>query len=271
MGKKQSRVLKQLLAGQIPTIPSSLNRWFPAVLIATMMALSTVVVAAELPQQTKPNLAVAAVSTESAPVHGNSLASLQNNPVKVPLEDSALQGGAIKISQRIRRKDLWQEVQKRLPDLPLENNYTSSITGDLSETNTLIRRMIEYHNFRKGRSPRSRFDWKLTLADYLGLHDVIVADTYPGVNKLKINPINGDMTAVQAMNREQRNQLVNTLVSLYDPRIPAEFFTPASTTNSTTQEETSDPSQPPANPSPIQSSPPPLAEPGSADLLRPRS
>lgn len=255
MGKQQSRFLQQLLAGQMPPLPSQLNRWLSAVTIATMMALSTVVVAAEFPQQPRQKLTFEAIEPASRTASGATHKRQESAP---------------RISQRIRRKDIWQEVQKRLPDLPLENTYISSITGDINETSTLIRRMIEYHNFRKGRSPRSRFDWKLTLADYLGLYDVIVAETYPGNNKLKTNPMAGDMAAIQAMNREQRNQLINTLVSLYDPRIPAAFFSPAAP-SPTIQPEPSKPSEPAVNPAPSQPSPPPLAEPGAADLLRPRS
>ena len=210
------------------------------------MAVSTIVVAAELPQSSPDKY-----SKPSQYSHPNQAESIQ-------------------ISQRIRRKDIWQEVQKQLPDLPLENQYISSATGEVSESNTLVQRMIEYHNFRKGRSPQSRFDWKMTLADYLGINEVMVIETYPGKGKLKTNPIEGDRAAIRAMDRQQRQQLVNTIVSLYNPRIPAAFFDPAPVSVETAPAAA--PVQtPPAVEAPSRPSLPPLAEPGAADLLRPRT
>ncbi len=203
-----------------------------------MMAISTVVVAAELPHITP----------------------------KAPSREA----NSLQVSQRSRRQDIWQEVQEQLPNLPLENQYISSVTGEVSESNTLVRRMIEYHNFRKGRSPRSRFDWKLTLADYLGIHEVMRESTYPSIGKLTTNPIAGDRAAVRAMDRQQREQLINTIVSLYDPRIPAAFFEPAPPQEET--EPAPEPIQPnrPVEETSPRPAPPPLAEPGAADLLRPR-
>ncbi len=242
MGKPYKSFLKRSQTGHPPTFPPLLNRWLSAIIIATMMAISTVVVAAELPP-------TSSQANRSNPSHSNS----------------------IQISQRIRRKNIWQEVQKQLPDLPQENHYISNLTGKISESNTLVRRMIEYHNFRKGRSPRSRFDWKLTLADYLDIHEVILADNYPGTRKLKTNPITGDKAAIQALDRQQRQQLVNTIVSLYDPRIPAAFFDPATPTELAPAQEPGEPTPPTIEAAPTRPTPPPLAEPGAADLLRPRT
>jgi len=217
--------------------------WLSAGIVATMMAISTVVVAAELPQRSPSSF------DEPPPARTES----------------------IQISQRrIRRKDIWREVQKQLPELPLENQYISSETGDINESNTLVRRMIEYHNFRKGRAPSSRFDWKLTLADYLGLHEVMSAENYPSARRLRTNPLVGDRTAIQSLNRQQRQQLINTLVSLYDPRIPAAFFTSPTSVEAIPTAEPSPP-LPPIETSPTQPSPPPLSGPGAADLLRPRN
>lgn len=242
MGTAPKLFLTRSRTGHPPTLPTRLNRWLSATLIATMMAVSTVVVAAELPQSTpKP-------------------------PARLSQPES------IQISQRLRRKDIWQEIQKQLPDLPLENQYVSSVTGEISESNTLVQRMIEYHNFRKGRSPRSRFDWKLTLADYLGINEVMRTSTYPSTEKLKTNPIAGDQAAIRAMDRQQRQQLVNTIVSLYDPSIPAAFFDPAAPVAVETAPAPAPvPTAPAVETPPRPSSPPPLAEPGAADLLRPRT
>ncbi len=241
MGKPQKLFLTRSQTGRQPSFTHHINRWLSATLIATMMAVSTIVVAAELPR-----------SSQEQEIHASHPTSIQ-------------------LSQRIRRQDLWQEVQKQLPDLPLENQYVSSVTGEVSESNTLVRRMIEYHNFRKGRSPRSRFDWKLTLADYLGIHEVMVEDTYPGVSKLKANPIEGDRAVIQSMDRQQRQQLINTIVSLYDPSIPSTFFDPETPPELDPALEPVEPTLPTVEAAPTRPTPPPLAEPGAADLLRPRT
>lgn len=241
MGKPQKSFLTRSRTATPPSLTNQLNRWLSAAIIATMMAISTIVVAAELPPS--------APATYNQTNHTNS----------------------IQISQRTRRKDIWQEVQNQLPDLPLENQYTSSSTGEISDSNTLVRRMIEYHNFRQGRSPRSRFDWKLTLADYLGINEVMVASTYPGIAQLTTNPITGDRAAIRAMDRQQREQLVNTLVSLYNPSIPAAFFDSAAPAEAAPSPALA-PTAPTVEEAPARPSvPPPLAEPGAADLLRPRT
>ncbi|NJN31127.1 MAG: hypothetical protein HC824_12360 [Synechococcales cyanobacterium RM1_1_8] len=130
-------------------------------------------------------------------------------------------------SRRIRRADIWQEVYRQLPDLPREDQAMDQASGQTSSgTHTLVGRLIEYHNFRKGRSPISRFDWKLTLADYLGLHEPLVAAVYPGATTLRQNPMAGDVAAIATLSRQQRDQLINSLVSLYNPTIPTDFFTP---------------------------------------------
>jgi hypothetical protein len=40
---------------------------------------------------------------------------------------------------------------------------------------------------------------------------------YPGREVLRENPLVGDQKAIQQLNREQRDVLVNTLVSLFNP------------------------------------------------------
>ena len=117
---------------------------------------------------------------------------------------------------QVRTQDAWKFVYEKLPNLPIENNYISQETGKVDPTNTLVGRLIRYHVFVKGRPPNYRFDWKLSLADYLGATpDYLVEDVYPGKDVLRSNPMEGDRTAIQSLNRVQRDALVQALVDVF--------------------------------------------------------
>jgi hypothetical protein len=118
--------------------------------------------------------------------------------------------------REVRIQDAWKFVYERLPDLPIENNYISKETGKVDPNNTLVGRLIRYHVFVKGRPPNYRFDWKLSLADYLGATpDYLVESVYPGSDVLRENPIERDRAAIQALNRAQRDALVQALVDVF--------------------------------------------------------
>ena len=118
--------------------------------------------------------------------------------------------------QPVRAQDAWKFVYERLPDLPIENNYISKETGKVDPNNTLVGRLIRYHVFVKGRPPNYRFDWKLSLADYLGATpDYLVESVYPGNDVLRSNPMEADRTAIQSLNRIQRDALVQALVDVF--------------------------------------------------------
>lgn len=161
-------------------------------------------------------------------------------------------------SSRVRPQDVWRVVYQRLPYLPLENNYINKETGKVSPDNTLIARLIRYHVFVKNRPVFFRIDWKLTLADYLGVNEPIAESTYPGSDTLQTNPIEADITAIQRLNRAQRDDLVNILVSIFNPNSP-ELVDRLPTNRTNTN------SVPPATPT---NSPPPLPQPGDANLLK---
>ncbi|TAF04139.1 MAG: hypothetical protein EAZ77_16115 [Nostocales cyanobacterium] len=120
------------------------------------------------------------------------------------------------VAQRISPSDVWQLVVQKLPDLPKENQYSSKDTGRIAENNTLASRLIRYHIYIKGRSPIYRLDWKLTLADYLGANETIYEESYPGNDSLKQNPLDGDRTAISKLTRNQRNNLVQVLVDIFN-------------------------------------------------------
>lgn len=118
--------------------------------------------------------------------------------------------------QQLRVQDAWKFVYEKLPDLPIENNYISKETGKVDPNNTLVGRLIRYHVFVKGRPPNYRFDWKLSLADYLGATpDYLVEGVYPGKDVLRENPMERDRAAIQSLNRKQRDALVQALVDVF--------------------------------------------------------
>lgn len=118
--------------------------------------------------------------------------------------------------QQLRVQDAWKLVYEKLPDFPIANNYISKETGKVDPNNTLVGRLIRYHVFVKGRPPNYRFDWKLSLADYLGVTpDYLVESVYPGNDVLRSNPMEGDRAAIQGLNRSQRDALVQALVDVF--------------------------------------------------------
>jgi hypothetical protein len=118
--------------------------------------------------------------------------------------------------QQLRVQDAWKFVYEKLPDFPIANNYISKETGKVDPNNTLVGRLIRYHVFVKGRPPNYRFDWKLSLADYLGVTpDYLVESVYPGNDVLRSNPMEGDRAAIQSLNRSQRDALVQALVDVF--------------------------------------------------------
>lgn len=118
-------------------------------------------------------------------------------------------------AQSVRYQDTAKQLYQRLPDFPLENQYASKMTGEVAVENTLARRLLQYHSDVKGRSPIYRLDWKLTLADYLGVNEPLAASTYPSHNLLQSNPMQGDRAAINRLNRSQRDALIQAFVEIY--------------------------------------------------------
>lgn len=114
--------------------------------------------------------------------------------------------------------DLPQELYGQLPDLPLENQYRDRGTGAIAEESTLLRRLVRYHLYVKSRSPFSRLDWKLTLADYLGANQFPVPEEYPDGNRFNVNPMDGDLAAVRALDRRDREALIDVLMTGFAQR-----------------------------------------------------
>lgn len=158
----------------------------------------------------------------------------------------------------IRPGDVWQQVYKQLPNLPLENKYVNKETGKVDPDNTLVGRLIRYHLSVKGRPAIYRLDWKLTLADYLGVNEEINQSRYPGSDTLRQNPIEGDLAAIGHLNRVQRDALVQVLVNIFNPN----------SSNPEAQTPSAAP-QPQSTPRPSAKPIPPQPQPGGAHLLTP--
>jgi len=153
---------------------------------------------------------------------------------------------------RVQLDQAWQSIYQQLPDLPKENQYVSAETNQVDENDTLVGRIIRYHLYQKQRPPFFRLDWKLTLADYLGVNELMEPTTYPSAKQLKTNPMEGDIAAIKRLNRAQRNALVQALTDAFSSVRPAQFQDNQPTTK---------PTETPKAPS--------VKGPGGADLLRP--
>ena len=112
-------------------------------------------------------------------------------------------------------------IYEQVPALPLENQYISSKTGQIAEDNTLVSRIIRYHLYSKERPTNFRFDWKLTIADYLGAFDRISANNYADYG-LKENPMQADVAMIQSLSREERDLLVDALYTAFTTPAPGD-------------------------------------------------
>ncbi|NEO25452.1 MAG: hypothetical protein F6K03_00780 [Kamptonema sp. SIO4C4] len=161
----------------------------------------------------------------------------------------------------VRPADAATRVYELLPDFPKANNYRLQETGEVDEESTLISRLIAYHLYVKNRPPIFRFDWKLTLSDYMGFHERVSPNTYPDHLNLQENPLERDREIIDSLTRQERNELIATLIQVFNPDAAA-----------ASQE------QPPNSPQPTETrptspSPPPVTQPrepqpGDAELLR---
>jgi len=156
-------------------------------------------------------------------------------------------------AQSLRPNAIAEQVYQLIPELPLENQYLSQETRETAAKNTLISRFIRYHQYVKSRPVKFRFDWKLTIADYLEANEIISVGRYPGNKTLTTHPLEGDRAAIYNLSRTQRNQLIDTLISIYDPNKPANPNPTTETQNSSDNNSNNIPR---------------LPQPGDANLLR---
>lgn len=231
------RISERLWRRRSPIRP--LNKWLRPALVTTLVVLLI-----------QPSFAQAP-ATELSPGSNKSPVA-QAQPTQRP--------------KRIRRGDIWKTVYQQLPDLPREDSYVDRATNRPSSS-TLVQRLLAYHGSTRGRSPYHRFDWKLTLADYLGKNEIMTPGLYPRGTRFTQNPMEGDRQAISQLDRAQRDDLINTIVSLYNPRIPQ----PIAVTAPDTGPILAPPEVAPApTPAPERPTLAPTPQPGDAELLLPR-
>ncbi|NJL89342.1 MAG: hypothetical protein HC916_05710 [Coleofasciculaceae cyanobacterium SM2_1_6] len=175
-----------------------------------------------------------------------------NLPLDIPSNPRRIVTQSMQVQVAVRL------IYEQMPEIPLENQYLNTRTGQVNPEDNLISRLLRYHLVTKNRPPSLRFDWKMTIADYLEANEPMVEDRYPGTDILQPNPMRPDRAAIARLTPAQRNQLVNLLVAAYTPVaiVPARIIFPT-----------------PATPVPTpQPSPPldriPLPQPGDAQFLR---
>jgi hypothetical protein len=177
---------------------------------------------------------------------------------------SSLLNSASVFAQSLLPEKVSQIVYEQMPELPRENDYSEKETGKQATENTLIARIVRYHQYIKARPTRFRLDWKLTLADYFGKNEMIIEERYPGYTTLSQNPLPRDREAITNLTLQQRQQLVDLLVNIYLSPNPGQTnFNPNS--NQEKKDKPADESnQPPSNSPRFQ-----LPKPGGAELLLP--
>ncbi len=164
------------------------------------------------------------------------------------------------LTQSMQIRAAVRLIYEQMPEIPLENQYLNTRTGQLDPEDSLISRLLRYHVVTKNRPPSLRFDWKMTIADYLEANEPMIEDRYPGTDILQPNPMRLDRAAIARLTPAQRNQLVNLLVAAYTPVAiePAQIILPSPT-----------PSTPAPTPQPSPTlDRTPLPQPGDAQFLR---
>lgn len=144
------------------------------------------------------------------------IVSLWNHFVIKTGQDNFIYGKVF--AQTLTPEIISAKVYQQIPDLPLENHYFNQETREVASENTLITRIVRYHQYTKSRPTIYRLDWKLTLADYLGKNEIINENRYPS-STLTENPLERDRTVIRSLTRQQRDQLVNVLVGIYNPEL----------------------------------------------------
>ena len=174
------------------------------------------------------------------------------------------QSSGTSVTPRVYTTDIdWAEIYRRLPNLPLENQYVNRSTGAIATDNTFVGRLIRYHTMVKNRPVFFRLDWKLTLADYLNAHDWINPELYPSATSLDMNPLEGDRRVIESMSIRERNDLVDALMLLFNPSYVSNLqATPVYLERTLDDADNIAPAAPPSTLTP-------LPQPGDAQLLAP--
>lgn len=121
------------------------------------------------------------------------------------------------VTQTVRIQMVSRLIYTQMPGFPPENQYLNRRTGVVDTEDTLVNRLIRYHVVTKNRAPMLRFDWRMTLADYLDVNEPMIEDRYPGTDTLQPEPMRNDRAAVSRLTPAQRTNLINLLVAAFTP------------------------------------------------------
>jgi hypothetical protein len=119
-------------------------------------------------------------------------------------------------AQTLNPEAVANVVYQKLPTLPQENQYLDRESQTVAKNNTLISRLVRYHQYIKSRPTNFRIDWQLTLADYLGINETMQEKRYPGNSTLTVNPLDGDRQVISKLTHQQRLELIDILVEIYN-------------------------------------------------------
>lgn len=156
-------------------------------------------------------------------------------------------------------EEIGQLVYEQLPNLERANTYRGVRSGEVRPNDTLVSRVIRYHLQSRNRRLASRLDWKLTMADLLGVNGVVRPESYPGFQTLSPNPLQSDLKAIAQLSRVERDRLIDVILSVV----------PRPQTAEVPPEETPPALQPtPPVTAPVTPQLPRLPGQGAADLLR---
>lgn len=160
-----------------------------------------------------------------------------------------------------RPEEIGQRVYEQLPNLERANGYRGTRSGELRPTDTLVARLIRFHQQLRNRRLASRLDWKITMADLLGVNGVLRPEDYPGFETLTPNPLQSDLQAIAKLTRADRDRLIDAILAVV-PRPQTAVASP--------EEAPETPAVRPAPPVAAPANPPLPSLPGrgAADLLR---
>lgn len=167
------------------------------------------------------------------------------------------------VAQRQPRPDeIGALVYEQLPNLPRENTYIGVRSREVRPNDTFVSRLVRYHQQLQNRRLGSRLDWKITIADLLGVNGVISPEQYPGFETLTPNPLEGDLTVLTRLSRAERDRLIDAILAVVPrPQLPAD--SPEDDAGITPPSPAAPALAPSSNPQL-----PPLPRSGAADLLR---
>jgi hypothetical protein len=101
------------------------------------------------------------------------------------------------VAQTYRPEVAAASVYQQIPDFPKANQYRLKDRKEVDPNNTLVSRLIRYHQDVKKRPTPYRLDWQLTMGDYLGVNEQMLSERYPGAGLLTSSPMEADIQLIR--------------------------------------------------------------------------